>query len=105
MNTEELYEGSDFKQRKEKSFAWKRLKDNRPSSQFAVDEAGRYTNDVDEMLYEIYQDAPGTPRYLVFLLTIFKISMAYDEELMMREMQIGLSITPEQGKLSYLSNM
>ena len=54
LNTEELYEGSDFKQRKEKSFAWKKLKDNRPSSQFEVNGAGRYTNDVDEVLYEIY---------------------------------------------------
>ena len=31
--------------------------------------------------------------------------MAYDEELMMRDMEIGLSITPEQGKLSYLTNV
>lgn len=55
------------------------------------------------MLFEIYQ-GEDSRRYLVFLLSIFKISMAYDEELMMREMEIGLSITPEQGKLSYLNN-
>ena len=29
-----------------------------------------------------------------------KISMAYDEELMMREVEIGLAIFPEQGKLT-----
>ena len=59
---------------------------------------GRYVNDLDEKLYEIYQHGEGDGdgrRYLVFLLSIFKISMAYDEELMMREVQIGLSITPE----------
>ena len=60
-------------------------------------EDGRYVNDLDEKHYEIYQDGAGegSRRYLVFLLSIFKISMAYDEELMMREVQIGLSITPE----------
>ena len=38
------------------------------------------------------------------MLSIFKISMAYDEELMMREMEIGLSISPEQGKHSYFGS-
>ena len=71
-------------------------------------EDGRYVNDLDEKLYEIYREGDGDEsgrRYLVFLLSIFKISMAYDEELMMREVQIGLSITPEQGKLSTLSTL
>lgn len=42
-----LYEGSDFKQRKEKSFARKRLKDKRPSSEFQVTEQGVYANDLE----------------------------------------------------------
>ena len=49
-----LYEGSDFKQRKEVQFARKKLKDQRPSSQFEITEAGKYVNDPEEALYEIY---------------------------------------------------
>jgi len=33
-----------------------------------------------------------------------KISMAYDEELMMRELEIGLSISPDIGKGSFFSS-
>ena len=55
-------------------------------------------------MYEIYESEVDGRRYLVFLLSIFKISMAYDEELMMREVDIGLSITPEQGPHSIVTN-
>jgi len=103
-NSEGLYERSDFKQRKELAFAGKKLKDNRPSSQFEIFPNGTYVNDPTEQLYEIYRSEVDDRRYLVFLLSIFKISMAYDEELMMREMDIGLSITPEQGKNSWFKS-
>ena len=93
-NSESLYSNSDFKQRKELSFT-KKLKDNRPSSQFEINTNGTYVNDPTEQIYEIYKSEVDDRRYLDFSLSIFKISMAYDEELMMREVEIGLSITPE----------
>ena len=98
-----MYEGSDFKRRKEYSFAKKKLKDNRPSSEFSVFANGTYTNDPDEQLFEIIHGADSV-KYLVFNLSIMKISMAYDEELMMREVEIGLAIFPEQGKLTFFKN-
>ena len=101
---DELYGQSDFKKRKEVSFAKKSLKDQRISSQFEVTVQGTYVNDPEEQIYEIYGDKGSERRFLVFLLSIFKISMAYDEELMMREVDIGLSITPEQGKHSLFTN-
>ena len=100
---DQLYEQSDFKKRRGHAFGTKKLKDNRPSSQFAVNESGFYTDDLDESKFEIYHSDDGG-RYLVFLLSIFKISMAYDEELMMRELEIGLSIFPEVSKTSLFSS-
>lgn len=47
-HSDELYEKSDFKQRRSHAFAKKALKDNRPSFNFAVDAEGRYTNDASE---------------------------------------------------------
>ena len=34
-------------------------------------------------------------------MSVFKISMAYDDELMMQEVDVGLTIYPEQGKLTF----
>jgi len=102
-NVDNLYEKSDFKQRRAHAFAKKALKDNRPSSAFEINSDGLYTNDPTEKDFEIYQSDDGRS-YLVFLLSIFKISMAYDEELMMREVEIGLSITPDIGKASIFSS-
>ena len=99
-----MYGGSDFRKRKEVAFAKRTLKDNRPSSQFKIEANGTYANDPEEKLYEIYESEADGRRYLVFLLSIFKISMAYDEELMMKEVDIGLSITPEQGPHSLVTN-
>ena len=103
LNSENLYKNSDFKQRKELAFT-KKLKDNRPSSQFEIYSNGTYVNDPTEQIYEIYKSEADDRRYLVFSLSIFKISMAYDEELMMREVEIGLSITPEQGPHSWFKS-
>ena len=79
------------------------MKDNRPSSEFEVFANGTYTNDPNEQLFEIIHGADSV-KYLVFNLSIMKISMAYDEELMMREVEIGLAIFPEQGKLTFFKN-
>ena len=45
---QDLYENSDFKKRKSVSLSKKKLKDLRPSSQFAIFTNGTYTNDPTE---------------------------------------------------------
>lgn len=52
-----LYGQSDFKHRKQAAFAKKKLKDDHPSQQFAVNANGTYVNDPNEQLYEIYRGA------------------------------------------------
>lgn len=95
-----MFDKSDFKQRKHHAFARKRLKDQRKSNEFSLLANGTYSNDPSEAEFEIYKDGQGK-RYLVFLLSVFKISMAYDDELMMREFEIGLAISPELSKNSF----
>jgi len=94
---DERFEKSDFKNRKQTAFAKKALKDNRESIGFTVNEDGFYNNDPEEKLYEIYR-GEGDKKFLVYTLSIFKISMAYDDEVLMSHIDIGLSIRPEQGK-------
>ena len=50
-------------------------------------------------MYEIYS-SPDNKRFLVFLLSVFRVSMAYDEDLMLENLQIGLQLWPEHGKAS-----
>ena len=98
-----LYEQSDFKKRRSHAFARKALKDNRPSSDFRITSDGLYADDLNKEFYEIYTSEDDGRSYLVFLLSIFKVSLAYDEDIMMREVEIGLSIYPDVGKASFFN--
>jgi len=102
-NIDNLYDKSDFKGRKQAAFAKKKLKDDRPSKTFKINSNGTYVNDPEQKLYEIYK-GEDNKKYLVFVLSIFKVSLAYDDELMMREVDIGLSISPETNSGSLLSH-
>ena len=78
------------------------MKDDIESVNFEVTEEGVDVNDPKGTRWEMYSDDSGR-NYIVFTMSVFKISMAYDDELMMQEVEVGLTIYPEQGKLSLFS--
>jgi len=78
-NNDELYNNSDFKRRYQKSFS-KGLRDHRYASTFTLNDSGMYDDDPEGQIYEIIDSGLDTTRYLVFILSAVKSSLAYDEE-------------------------
>ena len=99
-----LYDQSDFKKRKSHAFARKALKDSRPSSDFSINSDGLYTDDLNKEFFEIYTSEDDGRSYLVFLLSIFKVSLAYDEDIMMREVELGLTLHPDIGTDAFFAS-
>ena len=53
--------------------------------------------------FEIYRGT-DSKKYLVFLLSIVKVSMAYDEELMLQDLEVGLEMTPGLHRNSFFQS-
>lgn len=85
------YNSSDFKQRYNKSFS-KGLRDHRYASTFTLNSSGQYNDDPEGQNYEIISSGLDSTRYLVFILSAVKTSLAYDEETLYQESEVALEL-------------
>ena len=91
------YESSDFNRRYSKAFS-RGLAHHRWSSEFKINSDGKYTDDLEGKLYEISSPVTDSRKYLVFNLTSMKAVMAFDEETLYSETEVGLELIPEPQK-------
>ena len=85
VEDESLYNNSDFKQRHNRSFS-RGLRNVQPSPvTFTLTDSKTFTDDPQQMMYEILSSSVDSSRYLVFTLFAMKNSLAYDEEALYQE--------------------
>ena len=89
------YQSSDFNKRYSKSFS-KGLKDHRYASTFAINSDGFYMDDPEGTIYEIIGSSLDSSRYLVFVLSAVKQSLAYDEETLYQESEVALELVSDK---------
>lgn len=96
---DELYENSDFKNR-HATYLGKKLKDNNKSRNFCIDPDPKdpnglvYRDDHEGEVFEIFT-GEDNHRYGVWLFSLYHVSQSFDDELMLGEQEIGLTIYPE----------
>ena len=88
------FEDSDFNKRYSKAFSMG-LAHHRWSSEFTLSTNGQYKDDPEGRLYEIIGSKHDSKKYLVFNLTSMKAVMAFDEETLYSETEVGLELIQE----------
>ena len=77
------------------------MMNHRASNDFIVGIDGLYKDDPSEAKYEILRGQDGL-KFLVFQMSVLKVSMHFDDELMYRALEVGLSLSPDIGNNSLI---
>ena len=101
QDVKKVYRDSDFNKRKGSSIGSRTMMNHRASNDFIVGIDGLYKDDPSEAKYEILRGQDGL-KFLVFQMSVLKVSMHYDDELMYRALEVGLSLSPDIGNNSLI---